>query len=117
MLIKLIQERLMDYETFEQRYTPGGFANASKAARTLRELLFGNLEGIVSRGTVDFNAIAERAKDSKSDPEPNYDPSDPMTIITYNQQNQVAGKLIGIFANQNTNHAFSSFYISLRFPA
>ena len=108
MLIKLIQERLMDYETFEQRYTPGGFANASKAARTLRELLFGNLEGIVSRGTVDFSAIAERAKDSKSDPEPNYDPSDPMTIITYNQQNQVAGKLIGIFANQNTNHAFSS---------
>ena len=108
MLIKLIQERLMDYETFEQRYTPGGFANASKAARTLRELLFGNLEGIVSRGTVDFNAIAERAKDSKSDPEPNYDHSDPMTIITYNQQNQVAGKLIGIFANQNTNHAFSS---------
>ena len=108
MLIKLIQERLMDYETFEQRYTPGGFANASKAARTLRELLFGNLEGIVSRETVDFNAIAERAKDSKSDPEPNYGPSDPMTIITYNQQNQVAGKLIGIFANQNTNHAFSS---------
>lgn len=108
MLIKLIQERLMDYETFEQRYTPGGFANASKAARTLRELLFGSLEGIVSRGAVDFNAIAERAKDSKSDPEPNYDPSDPMTIITYNQQNQVAGKLIGIFANQNTNHAFSS---------
>ena len=108
MLIKLIQERLMDYETFEQRYTPGGFANASKAARTLRELLFGNLEGIVSRGTVDFNAIAERAKDKETDPEPNYDPSDPMTIITYNQQNQVAGKLIGIFANQNTNHAFSS---------
>ena len=108
MLIKLIQERLMDYETFEQRYTPGGFANASKAARTLRELLFGNLEGIVSKGTVDFSAIAERAKDIKSDPEPNYDPSDPMTIITYNQQNQVAGKLIGIFANQNTNHAFSS---------
>lgn len=108
MLIKLIQERLMDYETFEQRYTPGGFANASKAARTLRELLFGNLEGIASKGNVDFNAIYERAKDKKSDPEPNYDPSDPMTIITYNQQNQVAGKLIGIFANQNTNHAFAS---------
>lgn len=108
MLIKLIQERLMDYETFEQRYTPGGFVNSSKAARTLRELLFGNLEGIVSRGTIDFNAIVERAKDSKSDPEPNYDPSDPMTIIIYNQQNQVAGKLIGTFANQNTNQAFAS---------
>ena len=54
--------------------------------------------------------------DSKDfeDPEPNYDPSDPMTIITYNQQNQVAGKLIGIFANQNTNHAFASLMKSFK---
>lgn len=280
MLIKLIQERLMDYETFEQRYTPGGFANASKAARTLRELLFGNIEGFekFSKGSRNISNVAEdvstngrtqqygviidprlksnyskwqfdnptgivayrvnfnkyntpgeaqngrignpfsegigqankgvdtvqkfftwlvtgenfgeakatkeyrqaiinkilnssegtpilyykelgrpshatvigylinhkdllnnaltkspNSQNSKSsidkqssynsiidyvinrvdsenfeDPEPNYDPSDPMTIITYNQQNQVAGKLIGIFANQNTNHAFSS---------
>lgn len=288
MLIHLIQQRLMDPETFEQRYTPGGFANASKSARIMRELLFGSLEGIVSKGAevttftseinigneqfydglitkdddsifvfgsnaasfngnpsrgtggsalsalqqgrieqfenmantfsksrkaygiqtvtkpgarksltreeiisnirkmyqaaianpdkkfkvaytnvgnqtslngysgnqmidmfieagpipdnvmfsrawqqtgkfnqtsnqiktkgsfVDFNAIAERAKDSKSDPEPNYDPSDPMTIIIYNQQNQVAGKLIGIFANQNTNHAFASLMKSFK---
>lgn len=108
MLINLIQHRLMDEETFEQRYTPGGFANASKAARFLRELTFGSLSGITDGNNVDFNAIEERTKDKGSDPEPNYDPSDPMTIITYNQQNQVAGKLIGIFANQNTNHAFSS---------
>ena len=108
MLIHLIQSRLSDPETFEERYTPGGFVNASHAARTLRELLFGDLSGIISNGKVDFDAIAERAKDKSTDPEPNYDPSDPMTIITYNQQNQVAGKLIGIFANQNTNHAFAS---------
>lgn len=108
MLINLIQHRLMDEETFEQRYTPGGFANASKAARFLRELTFGSLSGITDGNNVDFNAIEERAKDKSLDPEPNYDPSDPMTIITYNQQNQVAGKLIGIFANQNTNHAFAS---------
>nr|UVM92052.1 MAG: hypothetical protein [Bacteriophage sp.] len=108
MLINLIQHRLMDEETFEQRYTPGGFANASKAARFLRELTFGSLSGITDGNNVDFNAIEERAKDKGLDPEPNYDPSDPMTIITYNQQNQVAGKLIGIFANQNTNHAFAS---------
>lgn len=108
MLINLIQHRLMDEETFEQRYTPGGFANASKAARFLRELTFGSLSGITDGNNVDFNAIEERAKDKGSDPEPNYDPSDPMTIITYNQQNQVAGKLIGIFANQNINHAFAS---------
>lgn len=117
MLIELIQQRLMDEETFSQRYTPGGFANASRSARVMRELLFGNLTGIVSNGTVDFAAVNERAKDKKSDPEPNYDPSDPMTIITYNQQNQVAGKLIGIFANQNTHHAFCSLMREFRLNA
>lgn len=115
MLIELIQQRLMDEETFQQRYTPGGFAGASNAARILRELLYGDINGdgsntfsIVKNGKVDFNELDRRAAIKSLDPEPNYDPSDPYTIITYNQQNQVAGKLIGIFANQNTNHAFAS---------
>ena len=116
-LIDLIQQRLMDPETFAQRYTPGGFAQSSRAARVMREILFGSLDGIERDGKVDFDAINERAKDKKSDPEPNYDPSDPLTIITYNQQNQVAGKLIGIFANQNTNHAFSSLMKSFMLKA
>lgn len=108
MLIQIISKRLTDPATFKERYTPGGFTNASKAARVMRELMFGDLGGIVDGNQVDFNAINERAKDETTDPEPNYDPSDPWTIIVYNQQNQVAGKLIGIFANQNTNHAFAS---------
>ena len=108
MLIELIQQRLMDPETFSQRYTPGGFAGASKAARFIREILFSPISEITEGGKVSFEKIAERAKDKASDPEPNYDATDIMTLITYNQQNQVAGKLIGIFANQNTNHAFAS---------
>jgi hypothetical protein len=41
-----------------------------------------------------------------------------MTVIIYNQQNQIAGKLIGIFANQNANHAISLFLktLSLKSP-
>ena len=108
MLIDLIQQRLQDPETFKQRYTPGGFKNASNAARVLRELLFGDLSDITENGKVNFSRLYGRAAIKNADPEPNYDPSDPITIITYNQQNQVAGKLIGIFANQNTNHAFAS---------
>lgn len=108
MLIHLIQQRLMDPETFSQRYTPGGFANSSTSARIMRELLFGSTEGLVKDGKVNFEEIYQRAKDKDLDPEPNYNPTDIMTLITYNQQNQVAGKLIGIFANQNTNHAFAS---------
>ena len=108
MLIELIQQRLMDSETFSQRYTPGGFAGASKAARFIREILFGAIEDITENGKVSFEKIEDRAKDKSLDPEPNYDATDVMTLITYNQQNQVAGKLIGVFANQNTNHAFAS---------
>lgn len=169
MLINLIQQRLMDPETMKQRTTPGGFANASKSARIMRELLYGNIKGFekFTKGSRNISNVAEDVStnqygviidpslesnysewqfdnptgivdrvnfnkyntpynsiidyvinrvDSKDfeDPEPNYDPSDPMTIITYNQQNQVAGKLIGIFANQNTNHAFASLMKSFK---
>lgn len=117
MLIELIQQRLMDPETFSQRYTPGGFAGASKAARSIRELLFGPVDEITENGNVSFEKIEERANDKSSDPEPNYDATDVMTLITYNQQNQVAGKLIGVFANQNTNHAFASLMKSFTLKA
>ena len=117
MLIELIQQRLMDPETFSQRYTPGGFAGASRAARFIRELLFGPVDEITENGKVSFEKIEERAKDKSSDPEPNYDATDVMTLITYNQQNQVAGKLIGVFANQNTNHAFASLMKSFTLKA
>ena len=117
MLIELIQQRLMDPETFSQRYTPGGFAGASKAARFIRELLFGPVNEITENGKVSFEKIEERSKDKSSDPEPNYDATDVMTLITYNQQNQVAGKLIGVFANQNTNHAFASLMKSFTLKA
>lgn len=82
MLITLMQRRLEDPQTIKDRTTPGGFTHASAAAKYIRTLM-----GIDNL---------------------NYDYSDPWTMIVYNQQNQVAGKLIGIFANQNTNNAIAS---------
>jgi hypothetical protein len=114
LLITLIQARLMDPQTTKQRYTPGGFANASDAALRMRVLQFADAESITTNGVVDnskVDALVAQIKDKDDplqDPEPNYDPTDPYTILVYNQQNQVAAKLIGIFANQNTNHAFAS---------
>ena len=114
LLITLIQARLMDPQTTKQRYTPGGFANASDAALRMRVLQFADVESITTNGVVDnakVDALIAKIADKKDplqDPEPNYDPTDPYTILVYNQQNQVAAKLIGIFANQNTNHAFAS---------
>ena len=81
-LITLMQKRLEDPQTIKDRTTPGGFTHASAAAKYIRTLM-----GIDNL---------------------NYDYSDTWTMVVYNQQNQVAGKLIGIFANQNTNNAIAS---------
>jgi hypothetical protein len=112
MILELSRQRLMDVETFEERYTPGGFRNPSKAARTMRELLFSNVKRFISGKSLKFNEVVESIdfEDYKSDPEPNYDPNNIETIITYNQLNQVAGKLIGIMANQNAHHNFISTF-------
>lgn len=112
LLIDLIQARLMDPQTARQRYTPGGFENAHKAARLMRELDHGDLNGVTTESngvitSINLSKLSDR-QDDDTDPEPNYDPTDPYTILVYNQQNQVAGKLIGIFANESTNHAFAS---------
>ena len=114
MLIDLIQKRLEDPETFRERTTPGGFPNCSKAARAIRELEYGPIEDFSSNGKVNINKLEQRSSKKELDPRPNYDFSDPMTIIRYNQQNQVAAKLIGIYANMNTNHAFSSLLHKLQ---
>ena len=107
LLISLVQERLKDPETMKQRYTPGGFEEAKQTARFLRELMYGNLDGVIRGGVVDISALKSR-QSSETDPEPNYSVTDPYTILHYNQQNQLAAKLIGIFANQNTHTAFVS---------
>ena len=110
MILHLSRMRLQDEETFSERYTPGGFTNASRAARLMRELEFSNHDNFITGSQVNLDGLKNDIDfdDTDSDPEPNYDLSNPMTIVTYNQQNQVAGKLIGIFANQNTHHAFIS---------
>lgn len=116
MLIQLIQERLKDEETFKDRFTPGGFSNASTAAKKMRFLLFGNddLDNKNLKGKdYDFNDI-EQNSTSYPDPEPNYDINDPMTMVEYTVQNNIAGKLIGIFANHNANYAISTLVKSFK---
>lgn len=115
LLIDLFRQRLMDKETLKARYTPGGFANNRAAALAMRVLQFVDKSKIIDRaGNVSLdrvneyiNSVNDKTK-PETDPEPQYDYSDPTAILIYNQQNQVAAKLIGIFANQNTNHVYAS---------
>ena len=112
MLIDLMRQRLMDEETLASRYTPGGFENNREAALRMRVLQFADKADITTDGKIDWSKVDSYVdrihKGEIKDPEPEYDPSDPTAILVYNQQNQVAGKLIGIFANQNTNHVYAS---------
>lgn len=112
LFIDLFKARLQSPETLKARYTPGGFRGNSDAALKMRILKYADSKDITTNGRVDFNKVQAYAdsinKKERLDPEPLYDVSDPTTILIYNQQNQIAGKLIGIFANENTNHIFSS---------
>lgn len=101
MLLHITQQRLADKETFKQRYTPGAFKDASDDARYLRWLLYSEE---VTENTP-LEDIREKAKDKSTDPEPNFFLGSLQTLIEYNQRNQIADKLIGIFANQNVSHA------------
>ena len=112
MLIDLIRARLMDKETLKARYTPGGFESNRDAALRMRVLQFAEPADITTGGKIDWSKVDAYVESinrgDRKDPEPEYDVSDPTAILVYNQQNQVAGKLIGIFANQNTNHVYAS---------
>lgn len=87
LLFQLNYARLQDPNTMQERFTPGGFDTVKEASADMREIM-----GI---------------------PEGKYDYSDPYTLVVYNQQNQIAGKLIGIFANQNSNAAMASLLSKL----
>lgn len=117
MLLNIIQQRLQDKETLDERITPRGFANASKHAREMRELFDGKIDASnvdETNSSLNIGKVSRSITDSTPDPEPNYDPTDPYTILKYNQLNQIAGKLIGIFANQNANAALASLVQELK---
>lgn len=113
MLLHIMQQRLMDPETLRSRYSPGGFDESKVAARTIRELLYST--DVKSLSDAKANIARKGKNDDTKQP---YDPTDPQTMLVYNQMNQIAGKLIGVFANQNINHALASLAqkVELRTP-
>ena len=112
LLLRLIQARMSDKATIKDRITPGSFAKASAAARLMRELEYNDVTKHYNARTRTVNIDAVKAQIEQagkdSDPEPNYDPSDISTLLYFNKQNQIAAKVIGIAANQNSNHAYLS---------
>lgn len=114
MIIHIIQKRLEDKNTLEERLTPGGFDNATEIAYDQiflsREDVKESLKGKKDLTTQEIRRLRleyQKEHNLKAENlEEEYDYTDLRTLIMLNQRNQIAAKLIGIFANQNVNHTY-----------
>ena len=105
-ILNIIQQRLMDPGTIKSRTTPGGFGTASRVGKEMRILESGDTALVDRFGNINNEVLQERLDSDNKYLEPRR-ATDLATWVAYSQQNQVAGALIGIFANHNTNNIYS----------
>jgi hypothetical protein len=82
MLVSIIMARQEDPDTFDMRQTPGGFVNLSRSASFMRVLKSGDKEvkeALEGKGEKTLDQLI------KENERPEYDYSDPWTMIIYNQ--------------------------------
>lgn len=104
MILEIIRQRLMDPNTKEERLTPGGFDELKKYANWMKALMY-DKQAFMRISNPTIEDIESVVKDNEIPLEYNY--TDLETLLKFNEQNQLADKLIGIFANQNTNHVYT----------
>lgn len=107
-LIDMMWGILTNSDTASKMLNPGGFDKQKKAARIVTILDSMSEEELANEGyTVNdllnlpldtLNKLAARA-------EKKLDPLSPRTQVILHQQNMTGGKMIGIYANHNANHA------------
>lgn len=127
-LVDMYISVLSDVTTAMDSMEQGGFDGASEAARTIR--IVSNLKELQNEKAVsdmgDFNTDDGDAIDmdkvdklvksnKKLDYKPEYDYAQPQTAVIFKEQNQAAGNLIGIFANDNVNSFISTKLSTLEF--
>ena len=103
LILHIMQQRLSDPETFVSRTTPGGFDNAKAVSK---EMYYLNEEAEENESIADALSAARKRGMGDAIVSDN-DFSEPLMLVRYNRQNQIASKLIGIFANHSTNNIFS----------
>jgi hypothetical protein len=107
-LIDMMWGILTNPDTASKMLNPGGFDKQKKAARvvtildSMSEAELAN-EGYTVKDLLNLpldilNKLAAKAKKK-------LDPLSPRTQVTLHQQNMTGGKMIGIYANHNANHA------------
>lgn len=107
-LIDMMWSILTNSDTASKMLNPGGFDKQKRAARIvtiLDSMSVADLskEGYTAKDLMNLpldtlNKLAAKAKKK-------LDPLSPRTQVTLHQQNMTGGKMIGIYANHNANHA------------
>ena len=104
-LFNYYQERLEDYDTFKERYTPGGPHELKKALPIMLAIKYASSKELAQCRTLeDLKKLSEKFKDY-SHP---YDPTELSTIAHYQTYNAIYDRLIGIAANQNANQRLTA---------
>ena len=94
---------LTNADTMEKMFNPGSFNVQKKSARIITILKSSNkytYKQLSEKKLEELNEIVESSS--------NLNIVFPSTQVYFHKQNMTAGKLIGIFANNNTSHAFLS---------
>ena len=117
LLFDFYQARLEDYDTFKERYTPGGPTQLKEALPIMMALNYATdeeLANCVRRETQGaLEALLDLAKKYKGFT-PNYDPTEPATLAHYQTYNAIYDKLIGVAANQNINQRLTALLSVMR---
>lgn len=113
-ILNILQHRLMDPGTIKSRTTPGGFDTASSVGKEMRILESEDSALVDQYGNINEDVLHERLLSGNKYLE-NRRVTDMATWVAYSQQNQVAGALIGIFANHNTNNIYAKMAYSMGF--
>lgn len=110
IILEIMLQRLTDPELAKASFTAGGFEDTSKDASFINAIKAkseSNLNISDNDGIKELNLVEYYNYDNIKKilgEKTNYDFADPITAIRINQLNQVAAKLIGIYANDSANY-------------
>lgn len=114
MILDLTIAIMTSKDVWANHFVYGGFENASRYAKFMR-LVTNDAVTLHEDGknSYDTSWITDEAIDNLEDVDGGYDYSEPMTSIDFKEKNQIAGTLIGIFANDNINIYLSKYMQTL----
>ena len=114
-----MQARLEDYDTFSERYVPGGFQMLKDAKPVMMAIRYGKPKELAALVTAEDPeaALMELAK-KYEDFSPDYDPTELSTIAHYQTYNALYDNCISISAVQNINQRLTALLnkLTLKHP-